>query len=192
MSCCRSELPGELSCGLTLRRGRGAFTVASSGSRASQVDEIQYGHDEGPCLHSLATGQVVVVDDLASDERCGDYQMPTLGPRGPLSLPLHADGQVIGAPEHPRYPAASLRADQAAGRRSVRRRGVPCVALAVRIAERTEMSEHLQQALLSRAVIDQVLGIIMGQNRCARPSRRLGLTPVDGRVAVPVRDIWLV
>jgi hypothetical protein len=40
------------------------------------------------------------------------------------------------------------------------------LALAVRIAERTAMSEHLQTALASRAVIDQALGIIMGQNRC--------------------------
>ena len=29
MSCCRSKLPDELSCGLTLHRSRGAFTVAS-------------------------------------------------------------------------------------------------------------------------------------------------------------------
>jgi len=41
VSCCRSELPGELSCGLTRRRGRGAFTVAGSDSRTRQVDEIQ-------------------------------------------------------------------------------------------------------------------------------------------------------
>jgi hypothetical protein len=64
-------LPGEVSCGITLRRERGATTVASSDSRASQVDEIQYGHDEGPCLRSLATGQVVAVDDLVQDDRWG-------------------------------------------------------------------------------------------------------------------------
>jgi hypothetical protein len=34
------------------------------------------------------------------------------------------------------------------------------------MAERTEMSEHLQSALASRAVIDQALGVVMGQNRC--------------------------
>jgi len=72
-------LPGEVSCGMTLRRDRAVVTVASSDTRASQVDEIQYGHHEGPCLHSLATGEVVVVDDLAADERWGDYQMPALG-----------------------------------------------------------------------------------------------------------------
>ena len=44
-------LPGEPSCGMTLRRGRSVLTVASSDTRANQVDEIQYGHDQGHCLH---------------------------------------------------------------------------------------------------------------------------------------------
>ena len=40
------------------------------------------------------------------------------------------------------------------------------MALAVRMAERVEMSANLQNALVSRAVIDQALGSMMGQNRC--------------------------
>ena len=92
-------LPADTSCGITLRRDHGAMTVASSDTRASQVDEIQYGHDEGPCLHSLRTGQVVVVDDLAGDDRWGAYRMPALGHgvRSSLSLPLRTNGEVIGA-----------------------------------------------------------------------------------------------
>ena len=86
-------LPEDLSCGITMRRDHRAITVASSDIRACQVDEIQYGHDHGPCLHALGTGEVVVVDDLADDERWGGYQMPALGHgvRSSLSLPLHAE-----------------------------------------------------------------------------------------------------
>jgi GAF domain-containing protein len=161
-------LPAEVSCGITLRRNRGAFTVACSDSRASQVDEIQYDHDEGPCLRSLATGQVVVVDDLAHDDRWGGYRLPALGHgvRSSLSLPLHAAGKVIGAlnlyADAPRTfgPAEQLTARRFAGEAS------RALELAVRLAERSEMSAHLQAALASRAVIDQAVGIIMGQNRC--------------------------
>ena len=39
--------------------------------------------------------------------------------------------------------------------------------LALRMAERMEMSAHLQNALASRAVIDQALGVVMGQNGCS-------------------------
>ena len=127
-----------------------------------------YSHDEGPCLHSLATGQVVVVDDLASDDRWGGYQMPALGHgvRSSLSLPLHTDAEVIGAlniyATQPRTfgPPEQLVAGRFADEAS------RALTLAVRIVERTEMSEHLRNALTSRAVIDQALGIIMGQNRC--------------------------
>jgi GAF domain-containing protein len=160
-------LPGELSCGITLRRNHEAITVASSDARASQVDEIQYGHHQGPCLHTLATGEEVVIDDLAADDRW-DYQMPALrhGVRSVLSLPLHADGQVIGAlniyasQPHAFGPSEQLLAWRFADEVS------RALALAMRIAERTEISQHLQTALASRAVIDQAIGIIMGQNRC--------------------------
>ena len=161
-------LPGDLSCGITMRRGRAAMTVASSDTRASQVDEIQYGHHQGPCLHALSSGQVVVVDDLAQDDRWGPYQMPALGHgvRSSLSLPLRTEDQVIGAMNiyatrsHAFGPPAQLAAGQFADEAS------RALALAVRLAEQTEMSEHLQRALVSRAVIDQALGIVMGQNRC--------------------------
>jgi hypothetical protein len=46
-------------CGLTIRRDGRPFTVASSSAVAAQVDEIQYGADEGPCLDSLRGGGCV-------------------------------------------------------------------------------------------------------------------------------------
>jgi GAF domain-containing protein len=160
-------LPGELSCGITLRRNHEAITVASSDARASQVDEIQYGHQQGPCLHTLATGEEVVIDDLAADNRW-DYQMPALrhGVRSSLSLPLHAEGQVISALNiYASQPHAFGPSEQLLARRFADEAS-RALALAIRIAERTEMSQHLHAALASRAEIDQAIGIIMGQNRC--------------------------
>jgi GAF domain-containing protein len=184
-------LPGELSCGITVRRDHQAITVASSDARASQVDEIQYGHHQGPCLHSLATGEEVLIDDLAADERWGDYQMPALGHgvRSSLSLPLRAEGQVIGAlniyASQPRAfgPPEQLLAGGFADEAS------RALALAVRIAERTEMSRHLQTALASRAVIDQALGILMGQNRCPAAEAFDILRTASQNRNVKLRDI---
>jgi GAF domain-containing protein len=184
-------LPADASCGITLRRHHGAMTVASSDTRASQVDEIQYGHDEGPCLHALHTGQVVVIDDLAADDRWGAYQMPALGHGvlSSLSLPLRTNGQVIGAfniyattrhafgPQEQR--TAARFADEASR----------ALALAVRIADRTEMSDHLQTALVSRAVIDQALGIVMGQNRCTSDEAFDLLRRISQNRNIKLRDI---
>jgi GAF domain-containing protein len=184
-------LPGDLSCGLTLRRDRGATTVASSDSRASQVDEIQYGHDQGPCLHALRTGQVVVVDDLADDDRWGGYQMPALGHgiRSSLSLPLCADSAVIGALNiYATTPRAFGTAEQLVARRFADEAS-RALALAVRLAERSEMSAHLQAALASRAVIDQAIGIVMGQNRCTADEAFEVLRSISQNRNVKLRDI---
>jgi GAF domain-containing protein len=184
-------LPGELSCGITMRRGRGVTTMASSDTRASQVDEIQYAHDEGPCLHALTTGEVIVVDDLASDDRWGGYQMPALshGVRSSLSLPLHTDSQVIGALNiyatqawtfgPPEQLVGGRFADEASR----------ALTLAMRLAEHSEMSQHLQTALASRAVIDQALGIIMGQNRCTADEAFEVLRTASQNRNVKLRDI---
>ena len=40
------------------------------------------------------------------------------------------------------------------------------IAVAVKLADQTQMSEDLHEALASRAVIDQATGIIMAQQRC--------------------------
>src|SRR5687767_12133691 len=51
-------------CGITVRRDGQPFSVATSNDLAAQVDEIQYGTDQGPCLDALRTGTVVQTDDL--------------------------------------------------------------------------------------------------------------------------------
>jgi GAF domain-containing protein len=186
-----AALPGELSCGVTMRRDHRPITVASSDLRASQVDEIQYHYDNGPCLASLDTGEVVLIDDLATDDRWNDYQMPALahGIRASLSLPLHAEQKVIGALNlyatragafGPREQATAARFADEASR---------ALTLAVRLAERSEMSENLQHALASRAVIDQALGIIMGQNRCTADEAFDILRTTSQNRNVKLRDI---
>ncbi len=184
-------LPGKVSCGITLRRDRGATTVASSDSRANQVDEIQYGHDEGPCLRALTTGQAVVVDDLANDDRWGGYRMPALGHgvRSSLSLPLPADGAVIGALNiYATTPRAFGPAEQLVARRFADEAS-RALTLAVRLAERSEMSAHLQAALASRAVIDQAVGVIMSQNRCTADDAFEVLRSISQNRNVKLRDI---
>jgi GAF domain-containing protein len=184
-------LPGEVSCGITLRRDHGAFTVASSDSRASQVDEIQYGHDEGPCLRSLATGQVVAVDDLAEDDRWGGYRMPALGHgiRSSLSLPLRTDGEVLGALNiYATTPRAFGPAEQLVARRFADEAS-RALELTVRMAEGSEMSAQLQAALASRSVIDQAVGIIMGQNRCTVDEAFEVLGSISQNRNVKLRDI---
>jgi ANTAR domain len=80
-------------------------------------------------------------------------------------------------------PAEQLTARRFAGEAS------RALELAVRLAERSEMSAHLQAALASRAVIDQAVGIIMGQNRCIPDEAFEVLRTASQNRNVKLRDI---
>ena len=186
-----SALDGDIWCGITLRRDHRAVTVASSDERAARVDEVQYAYDQGPCLTSLRTGEIVLVVDLLDDDRWGEYRSLALthGVRASLSLPLGSDGTVVGALNL--YSGKADVFDEEHRRRAVQfaTEASRALALAVRIAERTEMSAQLQEALASRAVIDQALGIVMAQRRCTVDEAFDTLRTVSQNSNTKVRDV---
>ncbi len=163
-------LTGDGSVGLTLRSDGRLVTAASSEEVATRVDEVQSHQNEGPCLHAFATGAPVDVANLATETRFGAFTANALalGVRSVLSIPLIGpDGDAIGAlslyafrPEA--YGQADReRAEMFAGN------AAGAVTVALRMADQTELSTNLRAALDSRAVIDQALGIVMGQQRCS-------------------------
>ena len=160
---------GQGSCAITVRLDQKSRTVASSDALAARADEIQYAQGEGPCLESMRTGAVVDAPDLAIDERWGNYRSYALaqGVQSVLSTPLGVDGQHFGAlnlystevggfDDEARADAARW-AQQASG----------AVGVALRLAERTRHGQQLAEALSSRSVIDQAIGILMAQQRCS-------------------------
>ena len=94
-----AALVPRASCGVTMRGGHPAATVASSDEFAILLGEIQYGRGEGPCLQALRTGVRVKVVDLATDDRWGEYRLHALaaGVRSSVSLPLTVNDTTIGA-----------------------------------------------------------------------------------------------
>jgi GAF domain-containing protein len=181
----------DLSSGITLRRDGRPLTVASSDARASRVDEVQYSHDQGPCLSSLATGEVIVIDDLADDYRWADYRMDALahGIRASLSIPLVQDEKPIGALNIYSGRPHAFSAEDRVNIERFAAEASRVVALAVRLAERTELAGNLTAALASRSTIDQALGVIMGQNRCTADAAFNVLRTASQNRNVKLRDI---
>jgi GAF domain-containing protein len=155
-------------CGITFRRDGQPFTVATSEDLAAQVDEIQYGTDEGPCLDAMRQDRIVEVTDLSRDERWDAYRPHAIahGVASSLSFPLTVDGNPVGAlnlygtkPDIftavDRDHAAAFSEQVAAG-----------LTLLLRQARQAQLTEQLQQAMSSRTIIDQAIGILMGQQRC--------------------------
>ena len=158
-----------MTCGITVRYDHSPYTVAASDDRAWIIDEQQYAADGGPCLEALRTGAAVSVDDQEADGRWPEYGMAAvaLGVKCSLSLPLTVGAHTLGALnlyaytrphefDHERSDRAKAFAEQAA----------TTLALAIRQTEQQETAEQLEQALAARSVIDQAVGVLMGQQQC--------------------------
>jgi GAF domain-containing protein len=158
----------ELWCGITLEVPEGPVTVALSHEAATRLDHVQYDHGDGPCLHSLRHGELVLLEDTERERRWAEYCVAAtaLGVRSSLSVPLHSTGHAPGA--------LNLYADRpsAFGQKEIGRaeafgaEASRALDLAGRLNSAVELARQLRQALLSRSTIDQAIGVVMAQNRC--------------------------
>ncbi|CAA0138151.1 Uncharacterised protein [Mycolicibacterium vanbaalenii] len=138
-------------------------TCAATAEFVEEIDDAQYSElREGPCITCMQTGRAVVSGSLGSDDRWPHFggRVARMGVHSALSLPLVVGEEVIGAintyartrdafGEH-----AVLLGSQFAGTAAV------SVYNAQLLASTRERTEHLQRALVNRAVIDQAIGII--------------------------------
>jgi GAF domain-containing protein len=162
-------LDPPMSCGITVRRDGRPLTVASSDERASRLDESQYAVSEGPCLHSLATGQPVSIADAEVEARWPNYLATarSQGLRCSLSLPLTILGETAGAMNSYGFDKPGTFTDQVRHRCEVfAGQASGALQLVLGQARESEVRDQLEQALSSRTVIDQAIGILMGQQRC--------------------------
>lgn len=156
-------------CGVSLYIDDTPVTVAASGAVAGQVEETQYEAGGGPCLHSMRTGESVDIPDLAADDRWPEYRTHAmaLGLGSCHTVALSDGERTVGALN---VHACEVGAFDDASRRSLRLFAAQTSAaleLLRRDAHQRMLGEQLQEALASRAVIDQAMGIVMSTRRCS-------------------------
>ncbi len=69
----RRAMPSVEAASITLIRGEEPLTVAHDGQMALDADELQYERGYGPCMDAGRAGQMLVIDDMRSDQRWPDY-----------------------------------------------------------------------------------------------------------------------
>ncbi|WP_093802134.1 GAF and ANTAR domain-containing protein [Streptomyces sp. Wb2n-11] len=163
-----ARVPVANGCGLTLSREGRHLTVASAGTSARDLDEKQYGLDDGPCLQALRQGEEVVVTDMLGEQRWGPYPAHAMasGTRSSLSMPIAPHTHTAGALNLYSPKPDGFADEDRQLLRSLAAQATGAIALAQRIADAQEFANDLETALRSRTVIDQAIGIIMGQRRC--------------------------
>ena len=163
-----AEVVASTSCGITVRYDGSLLTVGSSDAWAEALDETQYRSGDGPCLESLRSSRIVEMADLEREGRWPQYlaNVAGTGLRCSLSLPLVVEDDTIGALNVYGFDRESMFAEP---ERRLLELFAARVAGTLQVARRLARDSHLlaqmDEALNSRSVIDQALGIIMGQQR---------------------------
>ena len=164
----RTVLQPPGSCGITLTRDGRPVTVVSTDARASLLDENQYVDGAGPCLHAMSSGQCLLYD--AGD----DLRWPRFaavareqGLRGSFSIPLSVGGRILGAMNLYSFHAREDFDEDAQQRaRAFADQAAAALQIATEKITSNLLVAQLEDALQSRSVIDQAMGIVMAQRGC--------------------------
>jgi GAF domain-containing protein len=176
---------------VTLRAEGRPSTVACTGELALGLDERQYEFGYGPCLDAAEGGEPVDVVDAARETRWPAYMRAAVGQGlgSSLSVPVPVQAPVAAAINS--YATRPYAFDDASHERA----GVLASYAAVAIdnmhllATTRQRAEQLQQAMESRAVIEQAKGILMGERRCSASEAFVILTGLSQQSNRKVRDV---
>jgi GAF domain-containing protein len=154
--------------GITMMVDGRVSTQAFTDPSSPEIDQAQYESGRGPCLDAFMESRIVVVDELAGDERWPQFAAAALrhGVHSTMSLPLSAGEAALGALNlYARISGAFGEADVAAGELFAAQAAV-LLANAQSYWGARLKSEHLQLAMESRASIEMAKGIIMSSMGC--------------------------
>ena len=163
-----AAVPGCSHCGVSLLTGERVTTAAATNGTTLQLDGAQYSKGQGPCLHAARTGEVVRVDDMSNDERFPRFaeEAVRLGINSSLSLPLIVRGVSIGALNIYGDELAAFGDDDQRLAARFARQASATLANA-EIHDRTvTLVTQLNEALVSRSVIDQARDILIARTGC--------------------------
>lgn len=166
----QKTLPGAEEVSVSLIGGTGSgVSPAFTGPMAIKADELQFAGSTGPCVDAAQGGQPVIVEDMASERRWPDYVPRAMeaGVASSLSMPLPVQEAVTGALNI--YATRPHAFDEESVEAAEAFAGYAAVAVANAQLYETSAAlvRQMQEAMASRAVIEQAKGLIMGQRRCS-------------------------
>jgi transcriptional regulator with GAF, ATPase, and Fis domain len=159
-------IPGADGAGLALLESGRSDTVVMTAPFVGEIDDIQYGIRQGPCISAAADMRTVTSGSLGGDTRWPRFgaRAARLGVHSALSLPLLTPTGVVGAIN------VYAHAKHAFDERSAELGELFAVPAAIAVqnaqvlAEARRLATSLQYALDTRAVVDRAVGILMSRS----------------------------
>jgi hypothetical protein len=152
------------------------ITVGTSDRAAWDADQVEFDTEDGPCVEALRTGTVARAIDLATEQRWPAWTAVAtlLGFSSAAGIPAEVSpGHRIALNLYAIAPNAYD--DETLHRAILFTEEVArTIPMALRLSEADERASQLEQALASRSIIDQAIGVLMTQNRCT-PDTAFGI-----------------
>ena len=160
----RRHVDGCDEVGITVVSQDRAHTAAYTTVKTLEIDAAQYALGEGPCLEAAATRTEQVVGDLCHD----DGRWPRFatvsredGMRSLFAVPLVSGDQCVGAINLYGWAVDAFDGMDATLVRIAASRCADAVVAVAALDGMRELAGQLEQAMASRAVIEQAKGVIM-------------------------------
>jgi GAF domain-containing protein len=159
-------IPGADGAGLTLLEEDRSELIVTTADFVAEIDSIQYGIGQGPCITAAAEARTVISGSLGADVRWRRFggRIARLGVHSVVSLPLLTPDGVVGAMNV--YAHAKHAFDERAA--ALGEVFAAPAAIAVQNAQVLEqtrrLAAQLQSALDHRMVVERAIGIIMSRS----------------------------
>jgi len=159
-------------------------TRAFTGDLVLRLDEIQYGLREGPCSAALQGTEAVSVSSLRVEHRWPRYvpQARAVGVRSQMAVKLHLDQYALGGINF----YSTICDDVSHDAQALARLFASHAAIALGHAHERE---NLNQALQTRKVIGEAIGILMERHTMNEDRAFDFLVRASSHTNIKVRDI---
>jgi GAF domain-containing protein len=162
-------IPNAEGAGLTLFQEGRPDTIVASVDFVREVDAIQYGIGEGPCITAAAEKRTVRSGSLGTEATWPKFgpHVSKLGVNSVMSLPLLTADEVLGAMNVYAHPSDAF------DERAVELGELFAIPAAISVhnaralEQARTLATQLKAALISRPIIDQAIGILMSRTGCA-------------------------
>jgi GAF domain-containing protein len=190
----KESLPGfdHVSVSLVNRTGR-IETKAVTDSLARELDALQYSVDEGPCLSAIREVPMVAVPDLRVEQRWPRYLPGAIsaGVRGQMSVRLTVDDEhtIGGLNLYSTSPHGSATDAEEVEAKEAKEMVESFAAQASIALHQARELANLREALNSRAVIGQAIGIIMERYQLSEDRAFAYLVRASSHANIKLREI---
>lgn len=184
-------LPMPVEVSVTLIRGGVGHTAAFTSEVAREMDERQYAQGRGPCLDAAASGDVLSVPDLSTEDRWPEWadrgRKQGLGSSVSIGLPIQE--AVVGALNVYAHTPEAFDDDTVTVLETFAAYGAVALSNAQLYDSTANLARQMREAMANRAVIEQAKGIIMAERRCGPTEAFAVLSKVSQDSNRKVRDV---